>query len=73
MSTREAGRSSCGSPDTPGVLRLAGYLDEASTYRSTNDELEDMVRLIKESKLRLQVRGCGGSSRPCMVFEEAHF
>lgn len=32
-------------------------MDEASTYRSTNDELEDMVRLIKESKLRLQVRG----------------
>lgn len=56
----------------PGVLRPAGYLDEASTYRSTNDELEDMVRLIKESKLRLQVRGCGGS-RPCMASEEVHF
>jgi hypothetical protein len=34
---------------------MAGYKEEASAYRSTNEELEDLVRVTKETKLRLQV------------------
>lgn len=36
-------------------LCVAGYKEEASAYRSTNEELEDLVRVTKETKLRLQV------------------
>lgn len=48
---------------------MAGYKEEASAYRSTNEELEDLVRVTKETKLRLQVSHMPSNCIQCSVIQ----